>query len=129
MVSSQLRIGDEPTSYTMHESLLVNHSEYFKNALNGSWKESKDGVIPLEDVDCNTCAAHTSATAGAEKKLTKAVDIFVDWLYTGQVPREPLELVSVAYLRHLGSLGGGPPGSKHIVARHADAASQELRLR
>lgn len=35
--------------------LLHEHSEYFKRALNGSWKEAEDKVVCLDDVDCGSC--------------------------------------------------------------------------
>ncbi|KAH6639639.1 hypothetical protein C7974DRAFT_410597 [Boeremia exigua] len=65
-----IKIGHESTPYYVHKSLLTQHSEYFQRALNGSWKEAEEGVITLEDVECNT------------------FDIFVEWLYTQKVPKK-----------------------------------------
>lgn len=45
----------EQTEYKVHKLLLAQHSEYFKRALNGSWRESEEGRIPLEDVDREIC--------------------------------------------------------------------------
>ncbi|KAF1830870.1 hypothetical protein BDW02DRAFT_633298 [Decorospora gaudefroyi] len=55
--------------YHIHRSLLVEHSEYFKKALNGPWTETREGSVTLEDVDCNT------------------FDIFVDWMYAQRLPK------------------------------------------
>jgi len=63
-----LEIGPQKQRYHLHKALLTHHSEYFNNALNGPWKESEDKIVTLEDVD------------------TIAVDIFVHWLYTQQIP-------------------------------------------
>ncbi|KAJ4400936.1 hypothetical protein N0V91_008315 [Didymella pomorum] len=46
-----IRVGNDPVVYKIHKDPLLEHSEYFKNALNGSWSESRDGIAPLEDVD------------------------------------------------------------------------------
>ncbi|KAF3037572.1 hypothetical protein E8E11_001476 [Didymella keratinophila] len=58
----------EQTEYKVHKLLLAQHSEYFKRALNGSWRESEEGRIPLEDVD------------------REIFDIFVNWLYSQRLP-------------------------------------------
>jgi hypothetical protein len=51
-----IRIEDDPaTVYRVHKDLLVEHSEYFKSALNGPWSEAEDGIAPLEGVDHRTC--------------------------------------------------------------------------
>ena len=50
-----VEIGRERVKYYVHGPLLAQHSEYFKGALNGSWKEAQEGVVSLEDVDCETC--------------------------------------------------------------------------
>jgi hypothetical protein len=41
--------------YHIHRPLLEKHSEYFKKALNGPWKESQEGAVKLEDVECGVC--------------------------------------------------------------------------
>jgi hypothetical protein len=50
-----IRVGNDPVVYKIHKDPLLEHSEYFKNALNGSWSESRDGIAPLEDVDQRDC--------------------------------------------------------------------------
>ncbi|KAF9693780.1 hypothetical protein EKO04_008156 [Ascochyta lentis] len=54
----------------LHRALLIQHSEYFKKALNGPWKESHEGVVRLDDVKSGP------------------FNIFVDRLYSGKVPLE-----------------------------------------
>ena len=46
-----LEIGPKHIKYCIHKALLVHHSEYFRNALKGPWKEAEEGVIRLEDVE------------------------------------------------------------------------------
>ncbi len=50
-----VNIGPEKVKYSLHAGLLAKHSEYFKKALNGPWRETEEGVFTLEDVDCPTC--------------------------------------------------------------------------
>ncbi|KAF3034205.1 hypothetical protein E8E11_003624 [Didymella keratinophila] len=59
-----VRIGPDGVTYQIYKTLLTEHSEYFRNTLNGSWKESDDGVIDLDDVDCHI------------------FEIFIHWLHT-----------------------------------------------
>jgi hypothetical protein len=35
-----VKVGVAGTEYKIHKTLLSEHSEYFKRALNGPWKES-----------------------------------------------------------------------------------------
>ncbi|KAI4954278.1 hypothetical protein J4E91_001988 [Alternaria rosae] len=51
--------GDTKTRSHVHRWLLVQNSEYFKKALSGRWKETQDGVVTLEDVECSTCEWRT----------------------------------------------------------------------
>jgi hypothetical protein len=37
-------------TFTVHKELLCYHSEYFRNAFNGDWRESDEKAIRLEDV-------------------------------------------------------------------------------
>ncbi|KAF2833871.1 hypothetical protein CC86DRAFT_415861, partial [Ophiobolus disseminans] len=64
-----VEIGTTKKKYFIHRSLLEEHSEYFRKALNGPWIESQEGVVKLHDVDCGN------------------FDIFVDWLYTCKCPQ------------------------------------------
>ncbi|KZM25047.1 hypothetical protein ST47_g3795 [Ascochyta rabiei] len=54
----------------LHRALLIRHSEYFKKALNGSWKEAHEGVVRLNNVESGP------------------FNIFGDWLYTGEIQLE-----------------------------------------
>ncbi|KAF2035497.1 hypothetical protein EK21DRAFT_54135, partial [Setomelanomma holmii] len=55
----------------VHKLLLRHHSEYFRNASRGPWKEAQGAVIRLQDID-----------EDADIEL----NIFVHWLYTEQLP-------------------------------------------
>ncbi|KAJ4361298.1 hypothetical protein N0V95_002000 [Ascochyta clinopodiicola] len=44
----------DSTVYKVYKALLVEHSEYFKKALTGPWKEAEDRVVRLEDVESHT---------------------------------------------------------------------------
>ena len=61
-------VGTERKKYTLHERLLTHHSQYFRGALSGNFKESDDRVVTLEDAD------------------TEAFDFLVDWLYDRKLP-------------------------------------------
>lgn len=50
----RIEVGPERTQYFVHPDLLAQPSEYFKRAMNGSWKEAEERVIRLDDVDCET---------------------------------------------------------------------------
>lgn len=50
-----VEVGASKMKYPIHRLLLEDQSEYFKRALNGPWKESQNGMVPLEDVECGTC--------------------------------------------------------------------------
>ncbi|KAJ4319584.1 hypothetical protein N0V94_003817 [Neodidymelliopsis sp. IMI 364377] len=56
----------------LHCALLTQHSEYFKKAFNGPWKEAQEGVVRLEDVESDP------------------FNTFVDWLYYGKIPNTDL---------------------------------------
>lgn len=50
-----VEVGPERVRHFVHKALLEEHSEYFKRALNGSWKEAEDRVVCLDNVDCGSC--------------------------------------------------------------------------
>ena len=50
-----VEIGQESTKYHMHRALLVHHSEYFRKALEGPWKEADEGVVRIDDVGIEEC--------------------------------------------------------------------------
>jgi hypothetical protein len=47
--------------YCVHKTLLVYHSEYFRNALKGPRKEAKEGKVVLENVE-PAAGAETAGT-------------------------------------------------------------------
>jgi len=55
-----VRVGEEKKDYALHKRLLVHHSEYFRGALSGNFRETSVGVILLNDI------------------TTKCFDLFVD---------------------------------------------------
>ncbi|KAF2035578.1 hypothetical protein EK21DRAFT_107099 [Setomelanomma holmii] len=61
-------VGPDRKQFRVHAALLVYHSEYFRNALRGPWKEAREGFIPLEDIEPLT------------------FKLFVHWLYTQEMP-------------------------------------------
>ncbi|KAJ4378227.1 hypothetical protein N0V86_005927 [Didymella sp. IMI 355093] len=66
----KVKVGPDHVEYCIHAELLLRHSEYFKRALNGSWKEAEERAITLEDVEC------------------EIFELFLEWLYTQQYPKE-----------------------------------------
>jgi hypothetical protein len=73
-----LEVGPQKQHYHLHKALLVHHSDYFRSAMNGSWKEAEDKLISLKDVE------------------TTAVEIFIHWLYTQQI-LNPVEVEDIQY--------------------------------
>jgi hypothetical protein len=73
-----LEVGPQKQHYHLHKALLVHHSDYFRSAMNGSWKEAEDELISLKDVE------------------TIAVEIFIHWLYTQQI----LNTMEVEEMQH-----------------------------
>lgn len=49
-----VKVGALRIKYHLHRTALVQHSEYFRTALNGQWKESEDGIV-FEDIETGTC--------------------------------------------------------------------------
>jgi len=60
-------IGPQKKRYNIHKDIICHHSEYFRAAYNGRWKEADEGVT-LEDVE------------------VEVFHIFVHWLYTQRLP-------------------------------------------
>ncbi|KAI4641159.1 hypothetical protein J4E93_008037 [Alternaria ventricosa] len=60
-------IGPEKKRYNIHKDIICHHSEYFRAAFNGRWKESDEGVT-LEDVEVDV------------------FNLFVHWLYAEEIP-------------------------------------------
>ncbi|KAF2709295.1 hypothetical protein K504DRAFT_271438 [Pleomassaria siparia CBS 279.74] len=65
-----IEVGPNKKKYYVHKDLLTHHSEYFYKTLRGSWIENKNQLIALEDVE------------------PKIFDIFVNWLYTQEIPKD-----------------------------------------
>jgi hypothetical protein len=63
-----IEAGPEPKKYFLHKSYLTYYSEYFAKALNGTWTEAKDRVVPFVDNDPDV------------------LGVFVDCLYTQRLP-------------------------------------------
>jgi hypothetical protein len=54
--------------FSIHKALVVERSKFFANALNGSWKESDDGIVLLPEDD------------------PEIFELYLQVLYTGTVP-------------------------------------------
>lgn len=50
-----VEVGRERVKHFVHKALLEEHSEYFKKALSGPWKEAEEESVCLDDVKCSTC--------------------------------------------------------------------------
>lgn len=50
-------VAPTETTFLVHCALLTLHSQYFKNALKGEWKEAQSRTITLTDVSCITCTS------------------------------------------------------------------------
>jgi hypothetical protein len=61
-------VGPKHARFVVHEELLVHHSESFRAALIGNFKEAKDKVVKLEEEDVDI------------------FEIYVHWMYHGRFP-------------------------------------------
>lgn len=68
-----VQAGLTKKEFYLHRGLVCHHSTYFQGALRGDWKESKEGIITLDNED--------------EMTFQK----FVDWLYTHRLPHVDLK--------------------------------------
>jgi len=50
-----VKVGPNSVQFHVHKPLLMHHSEYFRKALSGSWKEAEENVVTLKDVEPETC--------------------------------------------------------------------------
>ena len=50
-----VEVGLEKKWYRVHKSLIAKHSEYFRAASSGPWKEAEDGKVVLGDVESTAC--------------------------------------------------------------------------
>jgi hypothetical protein len=64
-----IAIGPEKKEFKIHEDLICHHSEYFRTAYNGRWKEADEGVA-LAEVEVD------------------AFKLFAHWLYAQQLPND-----------------------------------------
>ncbi|KAH6875204.1 hypothetical protein BKA58DRAFT_409709 [Alternaria rosae] len=70
-------IGPKKKRYIVHKDVICYHSEYFRAAFNGRWKEFEEGVT-LEDVE------------------VKVFNLFVHWLYAKKLPTGSKSLLEIA---------------------------------
>ncbi|KAF1358717.1 hypothetical protein EJ07DRAFT_122576 [Lizonia empirigonia] len=85
-----VKVGPSHRKYYLHKALVLFHSEYFRKALQGSWKEAQEGVVRLKDVE------------------PSEFNIFVHWLYNQRLPEthdydawDIIFEVSLPYIGHL----------------------------
>ncbi|KAH7389568.1 hypothetical protein DE146DRAFT_700989 [Phaeosphaeria sp. MPI-PUGE-AT-0046c] len=78
-------VGTEPVKFQVHTNLLTHHSEYFRKALNGPWKEATERVVSIMDIEPCTCESHG----------INPIILFVNWTYTKQVPHSILEWADI----------------------------------
>ncbi|KAF2625448.1 hypothetical protein BU25DRAFT_423167 [Macroventuria anomochaeta] len=70
---------------------LVYHSEYFRKAVQGSWKEAQEGVMRIDDVQPSECTylGRTACPKSYSRELlltSFVVSVFAHWLYIQKVP-------------------------------------------
>lgn len=67
-----IEVGAERVKYQVSEAFLNHHSEYFKRALAGTWREASEHIVVLGS-DVEPCI----------------FNLFVEWLYTQTLPVLP----------------------------------------
>jgi len=55
IVIVEVGLGAGAKKYSLHKDALTAHSDYFRKALQGPWKESQERVVRLDDVDRDGC--------------------------------------------------------------------------
>jgi hypothetical protein len=50
-----IEIGADRKQYCVHKTLLMHHSKYFRKALQGPWKEARESVVTLKDIEPAVC--------------------------------------------------------------------------
>jgi hypothetical protein len=74
-----IEVGTERVKYQVSEAFLNHHSEYFKRALAGTWREASEHIVVLGS-DVEPCI----------------FNLFVEWLYTQTLPALPPDWRRVA---------------------------------
>ncbi|KAL5388999.1 hypothetical protein DPSP01_002702 [Paraphaeosphaeria sporulosa] len=82
-------VGMEHAKYNVYAELITYYSGYFKGTLNGQWKEAEDRAIELPDIE------------------PRVFDIFIDWLYTQNLPRKSEDWITPTPENKVGSHGHG----------------------
>lgn len=77
---ASVHVGPNATTYRIHKALLTQHSIYFKNALSGQWKESKEG-IRLDDIDCQTCKLYVSPQKTGVNDLSQSTTSYTGFIH------------------------------------------------
>lgn len=54
----EIKVGEEPESLYVHDSLFTSHSRLFERIINGDWKESEERVIELPKDDSRTVVSY-----------------------------------------------------------------------
>ena len=73
-----IEIGSTETRYHISKAFLTHYSEYFRKALNGSWKEAEENKVTLEDIE------------------PAEFNVFVEWLYVQKLPQDEADWQRVA---------------------------------
>jgi hypothetical protein len=60
----KIKVGQEGVIFHVHENMLVRRSAFFRKALSGEWKESKDRTVELPENDPSTVALYCQAVYG-----------------------------------------------------------------
>jgi hypothetical protein len=128
-------VGEDQKRFVVHEHLLTHHSEFFRAALIGNFKEAKDKVVRLEDIDpfIFECFVHwlyyqrfpdasknddeelVKAWGTEEASTTLATSLIKLYILADQcmVPRLKRAALDLAYhLFHM-SASGGLPDDEH----------------
>ena len=66
--------------------LLTAESEYFEDNVDGGLSDTGDHILRLKDVERETCKSTTRNYAQRQKADQIAVDLFLRWIYTEEVP-------------------------------------------
>jgi hypothetical protein len=71
MLTVRVGKGQKRKDFTAHESFLTSSSEFFRRAMNGSWKEAKTRVIHLSDDNPNIFGLYLNFVYTGELTTTR----------------------------------------------------------
>lgn len=87
-----VEVGADHRKYYINKAVLTRHSEFFATALQGPWREAREGVIILDDIEPAICEyflrkrRDQSCLNSVRHTDVPTVNLYVHWLYNQELP-------------------------------------------